>query len=85
MIRITYIKNEAGTVLTTKEALARNKVINANILIKDDGCHYVVTDLGAGTVLASGVCKNVTSAKREVKNAFRALGVVISGEARKKL
>lgn len=85
MTRITYTKNNKGDVLTTKEMLARDKVVNANILIKDDGFYYVITDLGTGTKLVNGVCKNITEAKKLLKQKFKDLGVVITDEVRKKI
>lgn len=85
MTRLIFTKNEAGNVHTTKELLAREKVINGHVIIKDDGCHYVVTDLGSGQVLASGTERTITLAKGKIKSKFKELGVIFYDEVRKKL
>lgn len=85
MTRLVFEKNEAGNVYSTKEFLAREKVINGHVLVKDDGCHYLVTDLGSGKILSTGIARNITLAKKAVKDKFKDLGVVVHDEVRKKL
>lgn len=85
MTRLTFTKNEIGNVYTTKELLAREKVINGVIRIEEIGINYTITDLGANKVLGFGICKNITEAKNRVKNKFKDLGVLFHDEVRKKL
>lgn len=88
MTRITYVKNEEGTVLTSKEVLAKNKVIIAHIFVPTDKTTeaiYSITDLGSGAAMVKGSAKTVALAKKEVKSEFKKLGVVMNDEVRKKL
>ncbi len=85
MTRLTFDRNEAGDILTTKQFIARDKVINGHIIIKEVMCLYFVSDLDSGKVIHHGVCENVSSAKKFIKNKFKELGVIMYDEVRKKL
>lgn len=85
MTRLIFTKNKEGNVYTTHEVLAREKVINGHVIVKDDGCHYLITDLGSGKLLAQGVERTVTMAKKVIKAKFKELGVVMHDEVRKKV
>lgn len=85
MTRLIFTKNQSGTIHTTKEVLAREKVINAHVMITDTGVKYIVTDLGSGQLLANGGAKNITEAKKIIKAKFKDLGVLFHDEVRKKL
>lgn len=85
MKRLLFEKNTDGSVYTCKEMLARNIVVNANILVKDDGYMYMITNLGNGVVLLNGTTKRLTDAKRLVKERLKDLGVVFQDEVRKKV
>lgn len=84
MTRLTFIKNERGDVLSTKQFLARDKLINGYILISDLFIYFII-DLGSGKALEYGIVDSESNAKKMVKDKFKELGIIFYDEIRKKL
>jgi len=85
MTRLTFTKNERGDVLKTKQLIAREKVIDAHILLREDGYYYFVNDIDNDIVLLHGVTSQISVAKKLIKDKFKELGVIILDEVRKTL
>lgn len=85
MTRLVFVKNQAGNIHTTKEMLAREKVIIGHIIVEDSGIKFIVTDLGSGAILLNGTAKTIALAKKSLKEAFKSYGVLFHDEVRKKL
>lgn len=85
MTRLTFNKNETGDILTTKQFIAREKVINAHIIIKEDKFLFIINDLTSGKILSHGCTNTLAKAKKNIKLEFKQLGIIIYDELRKKL
>lgn len=86
MTRLIFVKNQDGTQYTTKETIAREKIIRGCITINVDGLfNYYILDVGNGNFLANGTIDNFSKTKSLIKTKFKELGVIFDNEIRKKV